>query len=117
MENVEYIDLPIITSMKTDFIHSYNSTHKKRKLKFKQIGTVKLQYTTLDGRSSLHIVTPLQATALMTIVQHEKGILFTDLQKKLGTNEITTTQAIEIWLEKGIITASDFMGSLLFQIV
>ena len=117
LDEIQYIDLPIIQQMKQHYISQFSRQNKKKKLTFKQQGRVKLQYKSLSGIESEHVVTPLQATVLMIITQHDNGILFHDLQQQLGINESRTRNAVSIWLDKGIVQASEYMGTFSFKIV
>ncbi|BFU19281.1 hypothetical protein EHI8A_152850 [Entamoeba histolytica HM-1:IMSS-B] len=115
LNSIKYTDLEEIKEKKKEVIRNYKSNHPKQILTFQQAGVVKLNYTNLKGVVTYHVVTPLQATVLITITKEENGILLNELEHKLGLNETMTSNIVMYWLEQRVISASDYMGSILLH--
>ncbi|KAL7717290.1 Cullin family profile domain-containing protein [Entamoeba marina] len=61
---ISFTDIPSILAWKQQNIKLYKQQHPQQHLHYTQNGTVKIRYTSINNITSIHVVTPLQATAL-----------------------------------------------------
>lgn len=115
LDKTRYHDCPEVAEWKARAKGRYQMEHPKQLVKYSQNGTVQLKYTSTTGVVSTHTVSTLQATILICVIGQPNGILVNEVGHILGVNTSVIVKSIGYWLEKSIITATDFMGSILLQ--
>ncbi|KAL7720330.1 Cullin family profile domain-containing protein [Entamoeba marina] len=112
---ISFTDIPSILAWKQQNIKLYKQQHPQQHLHYTQNGTVKIRYTSINNITSIHVVTPLQATALKIIIECTNGVFLTELSQMLSIDTEVLTKALLYWVDSKVIIAEEHMNSVLLQ--
>ncbi|ELP88994.1 hypothetical protein EIN_492530 [Entamoeba invadens IP1] len=114
-QDVFFKDCKEVTLWKEDSSKKFKELHTRQNITFKHLGNVSLRYTNLDGETTTHVVTPLQATVLIKVSKEHNGILVNELAHDMGVSANCITDAIAYWMDNKVITMTEYFGNFLLK--